>query len=332
MRRRTLASALAATIAATIAAMPLRSFAQQSTTRRFLIGWLTSGTPASTAVNRQIFDDALREQGFVEGRDAVVERRYGAGKADLVAAYAAELVRLQPDLIVAQSNREIAALKLATATIPIVMTAGQDPVGAGFIGSLARPGGNITGVSTAAGSEILAKRLQLMKEILPTLQRVAVLRVVGESAASLIPPLERAAGQLGITLSMIDVNGADDLDRGFDAVVALRAEALFLSGGATVAANMQRISDFALKQRLPGSFAIKEMVRAGLLTSYGVDNADQHRRAALYVAKILRGAKAADLPVEQPVKLELAVNMRTARAIGVKIPQAVLLRADEIVE
>jgi putative ABC transport system substrate-binding protein len=323
---------LGCAIAATLAAAPLRSFPQQPARRRFVIAWLSSGTPASAAPSRRAFDDALRALGYVEGVNVVIEQRLTSGNPDLLPAMADELVALRPDVIVTGSNRDTAAARRATATIPIVMSASVNPAAEGLVASLGRPGGNVTGLSLNASAAIYGKRLELLKEIVPNLRRVAVLRVRAEISAELIADFEQSAKLQGVALSFVDIKGRDELDRGLNALLALRPDAMFLAGTSLITANRQAICDFALEHRLPSSYGIKELPQAGCLVSYGVDNASLYQRAAAYVDKILKGARPAELPVEQPTKLELVLNLRTAKVLGLKIPPSVLIRADEVIE
>jgi len=260
----------------------------------------------------------------------VFERRYADGRLERLPDLAAELVRLRVDVIVTGTNIHVAAAQRATATIPIVMVAAEDPVGAGFIASLARPGGNITGLSSDASREIQAKNLALLKEIAPRLSRVGLLgQVLSQDGFA---ALEAAARQLNVTLEVVDIRSPDDFEGAFAAMVGKQVGAVIVGGGPLTYMRRQQIADLALKHRLPAIQVLNEFAQAGLLMSYGPNLPDMYRRAARYVDKILRGAMPADLPVEQPTKFELVINLRTAKALGLTIPQSLLLRADEVIQ
>ena len=243
---------------------------------------------------------------------------------------AAELVQLRMDVIVTGSNIYVAAAKRATATIPIVMVAAGDPVGAGFIASLARPGGNITGLSADASREIVGKNLALLKEIVPRLSRVGVVGQV--TLLGGVAALETAARQLNVALEIVDIRSPDDFESAFATMVGKRVGAVIVNAGPLTYMRRQQIADLALKHRLPAITGLNEFAQAGLLMSYGPNLPDMYRRAASYVAKILRGVKPGDLPVEQPTKFELIINLMTAKALGLTIPQSLLLRADEVIQ
>ena len=277
---------------------------------------------------------ALRELGYIEGQNIATEYRYAEGKRDRYAELAAELVRLKVDIIVVAGGiPQVRAAKNATKTIPIVMMgAGNDPVAEGLIESLARPGGNITGL-THISRELGGKRLELLKEAVPKLARVAVLYdpatpgVVREVKEDL--PV--AARELGLTLRSWEVRAADDFERVFAALNKQRPDGLYVPGGSLMAANRKRIATFAAKSRLPSMYSNGQAVDAGGLMSYGADLTDSYRRVAYYVDRILKGAKPADLPVEQPMKFEFVINLKTAKQIGVTIPPDVLARATKII-
>ena len=302
----------------------------QPAAKVYRIGYPTVGTTAQGIPGYRAFIDELRDLGYVEGRNIVIERRYADGKLERLPDLAAELVRLRVDVIVAGTNPSVAAAKRATATIPIVMTSAVDPVGAGFIASLARPGGNVTGVTYDAGREIQAKNLGLLKEIVPELARVGVLRQPESGVDFAV--LEAAARKLNIALDVVDIRSLDDIEGAFVAMTNNRVGAIILMGGAVTYSGRQKIADLALKHRLPAIHSLKEYAEAGLLITNGPNLLDISRRAARYVAKILGGAKPGDLPVEQPAKFELVINLKTAKALGVKIPQPLLLRADEVIQ
>jgi len=233
------------------------------------------------------------------------------------------------DVIITGSNVHVTAAQRATATIPIVMVAAGDPVGAGFIASLARPGGNITGLSADASREIVGKNLALLKEILPGLSRVGV---VGQARPSQGGALEAAARRLNVALEVVDIRSPEDFESAFAAMVGKRVGAVVVAAGPLTYMRRQQIADLALKHRLPAITTLNEFAPAGLLMTYGTNLPDLYRRAASYVAKILGGAKPADLPVEQPTKFELVINLKTAKALGLTIPQTLLLRADEVIQ
>ncbi len=303
----------------------------QPAAKVYRIGWLNLPASAQTDYPlRRVFTEELRDLGYVEGRNFVFERRYVDGRLDRLPDLAAELVRLRVDVIVAPTNPVIAAAKRATATIPIVMLTAVDPVGEGFIASLARPGGNITGVTVDANPEILAKNVGLLTEIVPKLARVGVLRQV--ETGSGFEAIEAAARKLNVALYVAEFRTPDDIEVAFATMVDKRVGAVILMGGGLTYMHRQQIADLALKHRLPAIHLLKEYAQAGLLMTNGPDLQDIFRRAARYVAKILRGAKPADLPVEQPSKFELVINLKTAKALGVTIPQPLLLRADEVIQ
>jgi putative tryptophan/tyrosine transport system substrate-binding protein len=297
------------------------------------IGYLTGVSPSTNSARHETFRQGLRELGYVEGKNIVIEWRSAEGKFDRLPALAAELVRLKVDIIVTGGGATTRAVKEATTTIPIVMTQDGDPVGNGFVASLARPGGNITGLATLA-PEISGKRLELLKEIVPRLSRVAVL---GNSAqpgnAQTLREVELAANAFGVQLQYLDVLGPKDIATGFRAAGKGRADAvLILLPGLVATAERPQIADLAAKRRLPAIYDRPEAVESGGLMSYGVSTADLDRRAATYVDKILKGAKPADLPVEQPKKFDLIINLKAAKQIGLTIPSNVLVRADKVIK
>jgi putative ABC transport system substrate-binding protein len=301
------------------------------------IGYLSSGDAVRESARSEGMRLDLHERGHIEGENIATEYRYAAGKVELFSELAAELVRLKVDIIViAGGNRLILAAKNATRTIPIVMTGGgTDPVEAGLVESLARPGGNVTGISNLSG-ELGGKRLELLKEAVTKLARVAVLYEPAAAPASVIEVKETlpvAARALGLTIQPWELRAAGDFDRVFAALNKQRPDGLYVTGGgALMSANGKRIIDFALKSRLPSMYARREDVDAGGLMQYGADLAASYRRVAIYVDKILKGAKPADLPVEQPTKFELVINLKTAKQIGLTIPLNVLARADRVIK
>jgi putative tryptophan/tyrosine transport system substrate-binding protein len=298
------------------------------------IGYLSGGDPAGESARSEGIRLALRQLGYLEGQNIAFEYRYAEGKSDRFPEIAAELVRLKVDIIVVTGgNRIIPAAKNATKTIPIVMTgAGLDPVEAGFVESLARPGGNVTGL-TNLGPELGGKRLELLKEAVAKLDRVAVLydRANPSSVLSVKEVLPGAARALGLTVRSWEIRDAGGFERVFTALNKDRPDGLYVLGGALMNANQKRTIGFALKSGLPSMYISREFVETGGLMSYGADLADSYRRVATYVDRILKGAKPADLPIEQPTKFELVINLKTAKQIGLTIPQKVLARADRII-
>jgi putative ABC transport system substrate-binding protein len=300
----------------------------QLASKSVTIGVLSTAEPAEPLL--RIFGEALRDLGYVEGQNTVIERRYAEGRLERLPGLAAELARMPVGVIVATDNLSITAAKKETATVPIVMVHAVDPVRAEFIGSLARPGGNITGLTFEAGQEISGKLLATLKEIDPRLSRVAILRQVGAGADGTV--LEAAGRRLGLALQVVEIKRPDEFDRAFATMTHWGAGAFMIVGGPLTYMRRHHIADLALRNRLPGIHFLSDYAEAGLLISYGPSLPDLYRRAAGHVAKILRGARPADLPVEQPTKFDLVINRRTARALGLTIPPAVLLRADQLIE
>jgi putative tryptophan/tyrosine transport system substrate-binding protein len=323
--------AFIAMVGGSILAAPLASESQQAGPKLARIGVLTLST-ATWGPEGEAFRQGLREHGYVEGQNIALEHRDAAARDERLSALADELVRLNVDVIVTQSNVAALAAKQATQTIPIVMAIAGDPVKAGVVGSLASPGGNITGL-TLMQTDLSRKRLQLLKEAAPSIARVAVIwNPTDPSAVDFLQETATAARSLGLKLHALEARSPDELDIAFKAVADLRPSAFFTLPGGLFTANLRRIVDFAAKRRLPGVFTSREFVEAGGLLSYAPSLAANWRRAAVFVDKILKGAKPADLPVEQPTKFELVINLKTAKALGLTIPQSVLLRADEIIQ
>jgi len=297
------------------------------------IGYLSPSTPALAARRVEAFRQGLLELGYVEGKTFVLEVRYAEVRVERLPELARELVRLKVDVIVVSTDAAIAAVKRETRTIPIVMTTSSDPVGTGFVASLARPGGNITGLS-AISPELSGKRLDLLREAGPGLSRVAFLWNPDVRGNVLdYKETEEAARSQRLELQSIEVSRAEDLDHAFSAVTNQRAQAVVLPAGNSVAfANRSRIASFALRNRLPSMYGQREFVDDGGLMAYGPIASDMFRRAAVYVDKILKGAKPADLPVQQPTKFELVINLKTAKALGLTLPQSLLRRADEVIQ
>ena len=296
------------------------------------IGLLIGSSASSNAVRIEAFQQGLRELGYVEGQNVFVEYRYAGANADENPKLAAELVSLKVDLIVAGGGSGLArAVKATTKTIPIVMTGGSDPVGAGLVASLARPGGNITGL-TAIAAELAGKRLELLKETLPRLTRVGVLwNPTDQGSAQGLKEIEIAALTLGLEIQSLQVRSPSNFESAFKAAITGQARALQVLGSGLINSHRNRIIEFVTKNRLPTMFADAALVQAGGLMSYAPNAPDLYRRAATYVDKILKGAKPGDLPVEQPTKFELVINLKTAKQIGVMIPLSVLARADKVI-
>ena len=296
------------------------------------IGFLSGSPPSSIKDRTEAFRQGLRDLGYVEGKNIVIEWQSAEGKRDPLPALAADLVRLKVDLIVTAGPLVTRAVKEATSTIPIVMAQDPDPVGNGFVASLARPGGNITGLSRLA-PELSGKQLELLKEIVPKLSRVAV---IGTSTrpgnAQTLREVELAAGAFGVKLQYLDVLSPKDIETAFQAAVRERADgALWFVTGSIGNPHRKKIADLAVSSRLPVIYNLLDHVEAGGLMFYGVNTVDLDRRAAVYVDKILKGAKPADLPVEQATKFEFVINLKAAKQIGLTIPPIVLARADKVI-
>jgi putative ABC transport system substrate-binding protein len=310
------------------------SFAQaQRPEKVYRIGYLSTRSAAVEKIRFPAFVQGLRELGYAEGKNIVIEQRYtAAGQRERLRELAAELVRLKVDVTVVSSGSDVWAVKDATTTIPIVFAVSADPVGEGLVQSLARPGGNITGLSDLH-AVLVTKRLELLKEAIPSVSRVAFLWNSASTAGPLqLKELQAAAPALGVTLLSFGVKGADDFDRAFAAMRKDRPGALVIHGDAFITNHRDHIIEFTVKSRLPAIWTVREHVEAGGLMSYGAYFLEIWRRAATYVDKILKGAKPADLPVEQPTKFELVINLKTAKQIGLTIPQSVLYRADKVIK
>ncbi|MGB7951450.1 MAG: ABC transporter substrate-binding protein [Candidatus Binatia bacterium] len=295
------------------------------------IGFLITSSPEAIAPRIDAFQRGLREVGYVEGKNIVIERRHANGKADQHPQLVAELVRLKVDVIVTSGPTATRPAKEATSTIPIVMTFDDDPVGSGFVASLAKPGGNITGLSTLA-PELSGKRLEFLKETVSRLGRVAVIGTsTRKGTAQALKELELAAAALALKLQYLDVQNPSDIESAFRAASKGHADAVLVLQGPIVISQRPQIADFALKSRLPAIYPQSQYSEDGGLMSYGVSIFDLDRRAAVFVPKILRGTKPADLPVEQPTKFELVINLKAAKQIGLAIPPNVLARADRVI-
>jgi putative ABC transport system substrate-binding protein len=301
------------------------------------IGLLIASSPSPASPRVEAFRQGLRDLGYVEGKDIVIEYRYGEGKPDRLPTLAAELVSLKIDIIVTGGSSPTRAAKEATVTIPIVMTQDIDPVGSGFVASLARPGGNITGLSNFA-PELSGKRIELLKEIAPNISRVAVLGALSLPAnaqglnAQALNEVRLAAEALRVKLQYLDIQNPTDIESAFRAASKGRAEAVLALPGAVLISHRTQIAGFAAKNRLPAIYYAAEFAEDGGLMSYAPNFADLSRRAATYVDKILKGAKPADLPVEQPMKFELVINLKAAKQIGLTVPPNVLARADKVLK
>ena len=322
---------LALALSLGILAAPLAADAQQPG-KVYRIGYLQTSTREQQLHLVKAFEEGLRDLGYVVGRNVIMEYRFAEARPERLPALAADLVRLNVDVIVTGINSNTVAAKQATMTIPIVMANSIDPVGAGFVASLARPGGNITGLSQDTGDEIYGKRLELLKDILPSLSRVAVLW-----NPDFTPNQNRwkamadAARKLGLTLLSVEARGLDDLERSFASMKRERAGAFVVMSDGVLFNYRDRIGSLATRNRLSAISTVREYAEAGLLLSYGASLPDLWRRAAVYVDKILKGAKPRDLPIEQPTKFELVINLKTAKALRLTIPDSVFIRADEVI-
>ena len=315
------------------ATWPLATLAQQSGGLAYRIGYLTIPSREQMLHLIKAFGEGLLSLGYRVGGNVAIEYRFASGELERLPALAAELVRLGVDIIVASSPPSIVAAMKATTTIPIVMIGGVDPVSAGLVASLARPGGNVTGLSPDAGGEILGKRFELLKEIVPNLSRLGILWnpdvAILRNRQTLMMETART---LGLTTIPVEARGSDALEPAFATMVRERAQAFVMQGDAVLFNNRGQIAEMALRNRLPAASLQKEYADAGFLLTYGADTRDLYRRAAGFVDKIFKGAKPADLPVEQPTKYELVINLKTAKALGVDVPLSVQQRADEVIE
>ena len=295
------------------------------------IGFLSSRSPDAEKSRLAAFQQGLQKLGYSAGKNILIEQRYAAGKFDRLPDLAAELVGLKVDVLVTTGTPAAHAAKNATSTIPIVIGNAGDPVGTGLVASLARPGGNVTGLSVL-NTELSGKRLELLKEVVPTASRVAVLLNPANSINPLqLKEIQSAAPALGVTLHSLEVKGTDDIDRAFTAMKKERTGALIVLGDPLLETHRTRIAELAVKSQLPAIYSLAPYVEAGGLMSYGTNFDDLYRRAATYVDKILKGAKPADLPVEQPTKFEFVINLKAAKQIGLTIPPNVLARADRVI-
>jgi putative ABC transport system substrate-binding protein len=312
--------------------IPAAAVAQQAG-RVYRIGYLSAPSRESVEHVVAAFLRTLRELGWVEGQNLIIEYRWAEGKVERLPDLATDLVKLKVDLIVAPAGSAALAAKNATTSIPIVMLFPSDPVQLGLVASLGRPGGNVTGTTFTPGPEIFGKQLQILKETIPNATRVAVLRNPADLGdAPQVTEVEAAARALGIRLLHVEAGGLEEFDAAFAAMARGRAQALLVAGGSTFLVHRTRLAELAVKGRLPTTYNYRENVEAGGLMAYAVNMSDFVGRAALYVDKILKGANPADLPVERPTKFQLIINLKTAKALGLRIPQSVLARADEVIQ
>ena len=323
MNRRAFVTGLGAVLAAPLAAEA------QPAGKFYRIGVISNIPPTTPEVSRnwEAFRQGLSDHGWIEGQNVAIEYRWAEGRVERFPSLAAELVSHKPDLIVALPNSGVVAAKQATSTIPIVMVYVFDPVRNGLVASLARPGGNVTGLTFNVGPEIVGKHLELLREVVPSISRVAV-----TGNPELWPGAVATAQLLRVKLYPWELRGADELDGTFAATIKERPDALLVLPYPQTYTHARRIVQLAAKHQLPAVYPFKEAVDAGGLMAYGANAPDMFRRAGVYIDKILRGAKPADLPVEQPIKYELVINMKTAKALGLTIPPSLLLRADQVIE
>ena len=325
MRRRDFIAAVGGAVAG-----PLAARAQQPA-KQPTIGFLGSGTLEGQGQWVAAFLQRLRELGWIEGRNITIEYRWAEGNSDRADELAAELVRRRVDVIVTYANPIVLAVKRSTSTIPIVFAAAADPLGTGLVSTLARPGGNVTGLSVEA-TDLGSKRLELLRDVVPNFRRLGIMANVGNSASVLeMREVQSASGTLGLEVKTLDIRQAEDIARAFDEFKG-HADALYVCIDTILFANRIRIITLALAARLPTMFTTREAVKAGGLMTYGPSFPELFRRAGDYVDKILHGAKPEDLPVEQPTKFDLVLNLTTAKALGLTIPPTLLARADEVIE
>jgi putative ABC transport system substrate-binding protein len=302
------------------------------------IGYLAPGASDATqstmaAQSIAAFRQGLRDLGWIEGRNIVIDYRFAEGRFDRLPDLAAELVRLNVEIIAATTSPAAVAARNATGTIPIIMFVVGDPIGLGLIASLARPSGNVTGLTYSVGVEAFGKQLELLKETVPAVRRVAVLSNPANPGAALaISNVKAAARSLGLELQLLEARDPDEFDGAFAAMAKERAGAILVVSDPSFGVHGARLADLAARYRLPSMHGVREMVEAGGLMNYGPSIPDNFRRAAGYVDKILKGSNPGDLPVEQPIKFELVINLKTAKAIGLTIPPSVLVRADEVIQ
>jgi putative ABC transport system substrate-binding protein len=331
MRRRKFIMFLGGAAVAPATLWPLGARAQPAG-KVWRIGMLETTPLTLNGANLESFRKGLRELGYIEGQNLIIDYRSADGRNERFPDLAAELVRLKVDVIVTRGTVAALAAKNAVPTTPVVMAASGEPVGTGVVAGLARPGGNVTGLS-AVVSELEPKRVELLRDLLPRFSRLAALYNMGNPVG---PPrwemLKQATASLGIEPRLLDIRKADDLRRAFDAASAQHADALVVANDTVTIANRRQVVELAAKHRLPAAYASREFVDAGGMMTYGVHYPDLYRRAATFVDKILKGARPADLPVEQPTRFELVINLKTARALGLEVPGTLLARADVVIE
>jgi putative ABC transport system substrate-binding protein len=316
----------------TAVAWPLAAQAQQPASTLYRIGMLETVPSALNAANMNAFRKGLLELGYVEGKNYVIEYRSADGFPERFPQLAAELVRLPVDIIVTRGTAAPLAARDATTTIPIVMAGSGDPLGVGLVASLAHPGGNITG-SSSFGTELAAKRIELVTELLPGISRVGLLANMSNPAYPIIwKETKRAAEVLGVHADLLDGRNTSEIGRAFDAAVARQIAAIIVYTDTVMLTNRQLIVDLAARNRLPALYAGREFVDAGGLISFRVSNSNLYFRAASFVDKIFKGAKPGDIPIEQPTTLEMVINLKTAKALGITIPPSIMVRADEVIE
>jgi putative ABC transport system substrate-binding protein len=315
------------------ATWPLAARSQQLAGRVYRVGYLTIASREQQLHLIEAFEEGLRSLGHRVGEKVVIEYRFANGELERLPALAADLVRLGVDVIVTGANPNTVAAMKATATIPIVMTNSIDPVGTGLVASLARPGGNVTGFAQDSGGELNGKRLELLKETLPNLSRVGILWNPGvASNRSRLTSMRDATQGMGLMLFPVEARGQDAFEQAFTTMIKERMQAFVILGDAVLFNYRGQIAEMAMRNRLPAASSFKEFAEAGLLLTYGANVRDLFRRSAIFVDKIFKGAKPADLPVEQPTKFELVVNLKTAKALGIELPPTLLARADEVIE
>ena len=324
---------LAVILTLSLTLAPLAAGAQESKAGRTVtIGYLGNSSPSLESNLVEAFREGLRQLGYVEGHNLIIKYQWAEGQQERSAVLAAELVRLKPDVILTSGTLGTLAAKQATQSIPIVTAIVGDPVAAGLVSSLAKPGGNVTGLSTLA-PELSGKRLELFKQAVPKLSRVvALLNPANPFTTIAWKATQPAADALGVKLQPVEARSPNDLDRAFATIKEARPNGLIVLPDRLLLAYRASIVQFMAKNRLPGMFPFREFVQEGGLMAYGPDYTDMFRRAATFVDKILKGAKPADLPIEQPTKFDLVINLKTAKALGLTIPQSVLLRADEVIQ
>jgi putative ABC transport system substrate-binding protein len=316
----------------TAAAWSATARAQRPKGRLYRVGYLSLGT-GERVYSIKAFEEGLRKLGYQLGENVAIEYRFADSEIERLPALAADFVRLRVDIIVTGFNPLTEAAMKATTTIPIVMTTGLDPVRAGLVASLARPGGNVTGLTVDAGGEIFAKRFEMLKEALPGVSRVGILFNPDVAATrTRLTAMMEIAPTLGLTTIPAEARGLDSLEQAFALMVRERVQACVMQGDSVLFNHRSQIAEMALKNRLPAVSTQRELAEAGFLLTYGADVGDLYRRAAAFVDKIFKGAKPADLPIEQPIKFELAINLKTAKALGVIVPPLLRARADEVIE